>query len=1149
MRKFLLAFASLLPLSNVFAQNLSYTCPREITLSCNTPCVTLTAQIPDLRSQADDYEITNITPISQCYPLVDPGGPGPSANLTMDDRYSAVISIPFNFNYYGVEYDELVVSANGFISFDVSLALTGAPWSLAAGNPLPHTGYPRAIIAGPWHDLDPTVTTSPTRQIKYNVDGNAPNRKFVISYYKMPLFGSSCNHLFENTHQIILHESSNIVEVFIQDKQPCAGWNSGRAFVGMQNYDRNKGILAPGRSATDAPWGSVGMNETWRFIPKAGPTLYRGVELLDATGATVATGDTVRVNSTTFEVTFPNVCPPPTGNSIYVVKTTYQSMNNFMLTYYSLDTITLIRNAPPGSATTTATSCLGASDGTVTIVPPAGIPGPVNYTLLPVNITQTDNPVFTGLPAGTYSATFTDVSGCTNSVDNIVVDPGPPLTGTASSTSTSCPGVSDGTVTATPGGTGPYTYTLNPGNVVQTTNVFTGLAAGTYNITFTTAAGCSGTIPPVTVTDGAAPTGTATATNTSCPGVNDGTITVTPSGNAPHTFTLNPGGITQASNIFTNLAPGTYTITFTTAEGCIGTVPSNPVVNAGPALTSSTVNDQPDCFGINDGSITIVPGGVAPFSFTLTGPSGSITQTDPVFTGLEPGSYSYTYSDAAGCQGTGATQLVTNLPVSTPASLNMPLCNGGNTGSVTMSPTGGVSPYEYSIDGGTTYQSSPTLTGLSAGTYTITVRDNAGCIKDTSVILGEPTLLTASATSVNSGCAGNDGQITVTGNGGTAPYQYSIDNGANWQPSNTFTANTGNYDNVLVKDANGCTASTSTVVGLTDDMFLELGPDITICEESSHTFQPQTNTGTDVFTWSSPSFTPNTLDDTTIKNATATPKVTTTYVLDATWGACNRQDQITVTVLGKPVPDAGNDVMICHLDSTVLTATATNLSGTVNYTWSPASFVRDTFNYTTMVVPGDTRMFYVTVTDNYGCNFSVTDSVLVTMQPPVPAFAGNDTIAMTGVPHRLLGSGGVNYTWSPSFYLSNPYTAQPDATITQDTKFTLVVEDIAGCIGYDTVFVKVYDGPAYYVPNAFTPNGDGLNDIFRAVPAGIATTEYFRVFNRYGQVVFETNQWLRGWDGRFQGKDQPGGVYIWIVKGKDRNGRVVEEKGTVTLIR
>jgi len=93
------------------------------------------------------------------------------------------------------------------------------------------------------------------------------------------------------------------------------------------------------------------------------------------------------------------------------------------------------------------------------------------------------------------------------------------------------------------------------------------------------------------------------------------------------------------------------------------------------------------------------------------------------------------------------------------------------------------------------------------------------------------------------------------------------------------------------------------------------------------------------------------------------------------------------------------------------------------------------------------------------------------------------------------------------------------------------------------------NGPAYYVPNAFTPNGDGQNDIFRAIPVGFSNTTYFRVFNRLGVLMFETNQYLKGWDGTYNGKPQSAGVYVWTVAGTDKDFKRVELKGTVILLR
>jgi gliding motility-associated-like protein len=182
--------------------------------------------------------------------------------------------------------------------------------------------------------------------------------------------------------------------------------------------------------------------------------------------------------------------------------------------------------------------------------------------------------------------------------------------------------------------------------------------------------------------------------------------------------------------------------------------------------------------------------------------------------------------------------------------------------------------------------------------------------------------------------------------------------------------------------------------------------------------------------------------------------------------------------------------------------------------------------------------------------FTVSDSVRVSVGAAMQAYAGNDTIAVKGIPHQLYGSGGTNYTWtSPTALIQTPFIKNAKAILNNDAVFYLKVSDGIGCEGFDTVFVKVYEGPKYYIPNAFTPNGDGVNDIFRAIPVGIANTTYFRIFNRFGELVFETNQWLKGWDGKYKGKDQANGTYVWIVTGTDRNFNKVSEQGTVNLIR
>lgn len=157
---------------------------------------------------------------------------------------------------------------------------------------------------GPYHDLNPFYNTSPNQRIKYNVTGTAPHRRWILSFIKCRfLINQECDTLIENTHQIVLYECSGMVEVFIFDMQNCLSWNEGRSMVGMQDFTRTRSIKWHlGKPATDAPWGRIGMNESWRFVPIGGPTLFKRVELFDTSGNFLATGDTSFLDSASLKV-------------------------------------------------------------------------------------------------------------------------------------------------------------------------------------------------------------------------------------------------------------------------------------------------------------------------------------------------------------------------------------------------------------------------------------------------------------------------------------------------------------------------------------------------------------------------------------------------------------------------------------------------------------------------------------------------------------------------------------------------------------------------------------------------------------------------------------------------------------------------------
>ncbi|SHM59775.1 PKD domain-containing protein [Chitinophaga sp. CF418] len=185
-----------------------------------------------------------------------------------------------------------------------------------------------------------------------------------------------------------------------------------------------------------------------------------------------------------------------------------------------------------------------------------------------------------------------------------------------------------------------------------------------------------------------------------------------------------------------------------------------------------------------------------------------------------------------------------------------------------------------------------------------------------------------------------------------------------------------------------------------------------------------------------------------------------------------------------------------------------------------------------------------------GC-FSDTSIVSVNVTD-INLFAGNDTIAARDQPLQLnaqTSGSGLQFTWSPTTGLTDPGIADPVAYLQQDQVYHLTVTSSEGCIEIDTLNVKVYAGPEFYIPTAFSPNNDGRNDVFRAISPGVAQLDFFCVWNRWGQEVFRTQSLSATWDGSFKGTPMPAGTYVWMIQGIDYKGGLFNRKGTVTIVR
>jgi gliding motility-associated-like protein len=191
--------------------------------------------------------------------------------------------------------------------------------------------------------------------------------------------------------------------------------------------------------------------------------------------------------------------------------------------------------------------------------------------------------------------------------------------------------------------------------------------------------------------------------------------------------------------------------------------------------------------------------------------------------------------------------------------------------------------------------------------------------------------------------------------------------------------------------------------------------------------------------------------------------------------------------------------------------------------------------------------YQLVVTNIVGCRD--TAIVHLTVYSQVIADAGPDDNTIINEPYQLNGSGGVTYLWTPANVLNNPTFQSPTAILSSDTRFYITVKDANGCVDTDSVLIRVFNGATFTIPNAFTPDGDGLNDVYRPTYLGIKKLEYFRIYNRYGQLMFETNDIGRAWDGRYKGRMQNIDNYIYVVKGIDKYGKEKILKGNVLLVK
>lgn len=591
-------------------------------------------------------------------------------------------------------------------------------------------------------------------------------------------------------------------------------------------------------------------------------------------------------------------------------------------------------------------SCNGQADGTITVTVGGGSPT-YNYAWSG-GLADTDDTV-DNLSGGDYTVTVTDDNGCTITLSQ-TINENPALTISSTTTDATCNGLADGSATVTVGGgSGTYDYLWDTNAADQMTATATGLDVGNYVVTVTDSDACTITTS-VTIDAPASMTTTTSATMASCSGSTDGTATVVASGGAGgYNYEWGDG---QMTDLAINLSDGWHYVTVTDANGCMA-IDSAEVTVPNPINLTLTGNDI-SCNGGTDGDASVVAsGGAGGFSYEWSN-AGEVTDN---ISAVGAGIYTVTVTDLNGCSSTD--EITLNEPTALTITLDSTHvdCFGESTGGVTATVMEGTPPYTYSWTGGA---NTDVVTGLAAGTYTVTVTDDNLCTITASIDVTESPELTSSMSVGGASCSGGgDGSATVTPNGGTGPFTYEWSDG---QLTATATGLMAQTYTVTVTDDLGCMTTNSINVAEPPAISVAAsGTNISCFAGSDGTVSAIGNGGDGnyTFSWSIPA-----------TGDTQTGLVAGTY---------------TVTVSDGNGCTATDDVIISEPTEIIVTEVITDVScgggsdGSVNITvsggspayafaWSDGSTGEDCIN----VPAGD---YTVTVTDANGCEFSNTYTI------------------------------------------------------------------------------------------------------------------------------------------------------------------------------
>ena len=761
------------------------------------------------------------------------------------------------------------------------------------------------------------------------------------------------------------------------------------------------------------------------------------------------------------------------------------------------------------------TGCANSNNGSINITVTGGTGA---YTYLWSNNSTNQN--LTGVGAGTYVVTVADANLCTMSGFATVTQPAAIVINTTQINETCFNGNNGQINSVASGGSGTYAYNWSNGAI--TANI-TNLVAATYILTVSDVSNCSTSVA-VNITQPANIVVTAIPVNVSCNGGNNGSVNLNVSGGTgAYSFAWNTGAVTQQIN---NLAPNNYSVTVTDANACTAT--QSAVITA-PAATTLTATHTDYACAATEGTINLIPVGTAPFTYNWAG--GVTTQNR---TNLAAGTYNVTLTDANLCTATGSV-VIAALPQLVPSLVKTDVtCFGGNNGAINLTVNGGTQPYIYRWNNNATSQN---ISNLVASQYGIVVTDANNCTASATASVVQPSKIQMAPVVTEVQCfALSNGAVQMNVAGGTPAYTFRWSNNAATQNISGLAA--GSYQ-LTVTDANLCTAVSANII-VSQPVQIAVSSTVLPIGCAGQTdgavqLSVTGGTGPYSFLWSNAAASKD-VYGLSVGNYSVT-------VFDH--NGCTTSQTYSVGS-APPIQLTGNvhNVSCAGMTNGNIVLSISGGTPGYSYFWNT-----DTALNLDHLAEGT---YIVTVNDALGCSaqfsFNITADYQLTLQAGPPATIKPGQFALITVSANVDHDNV--YTWAPSTSLSCTNCLSTEASPRETTSYTVYVTDSNGCKASAEVLVQVNTVYNVFVPNAFSPNGDGNNDEFQ-IFGDIGTINYLQltIFNRWGELVFETGDSNFKWDGNYKGQPAPQGVYIYVMQTVFSDGSKQDFKGSVTLLR